>query len=89
MDSPSQDDSTKSDVPWFETEGVQNFEPFEYTLDWNLTTDEIIEQANKQVSQLNATINSVIDLEEPRTFENTIIPIANLEANTAEHLSFL
>ena len=44
----------------------------------------MVSEAHKYVIQMNNTLNELIDEDEVRSFENTIIPLAIFEALAAE-----
>jgi Zn-dependent oligopeptidase len=50
-------------------------------LRWDHTPAELKELAQSLIKKSNATINKILSIQEPRNFENTIKPIANLESD--------
>ena len=63
-----------------EDEEEEEMQEYQYSVDWKLNTEEIVQHAQELVDQMNETITEILDLEEARTFENTILPFAQYEA---------
>ena len=52
----------------------------DYFIKWDHKPEEIISKTHEAISYMNKTLKELIELSDDRTFENTITPIAEMEA---------
>ncbi len=56
------------------------------TFNWNLSPQQIASNCKRQIAAADAVVQSVIALSGKRTFENTVLPLENAEADLNDRL---
>ncbi len=55
-------------------------------IDWNLTPEQITATCTAQIADLDAAVKRIMAVPSPRTFQNTLLPLENAEADLNDRL---
>lgn len=59
---------------------MEEVRPLDYYIRWDHTPDEILAKTHEVIAMSKKTLDDILNLQDERTYENTIQPIAEMEA---------